>query len=224
MSQLVADSTPVSPISPRATNVWTLVDLAEKFGPLPASRIRPHPAPGTAVEQDVIDINDQENCLCELIDGVLVEKTVGFVDGYLATFLTYHLNAFVLPNNLGIVAGADAMIRLFPGMIRLPDACFIAWDRLPGRRLPAAPIADVVPDLAVEVLSRGNTPEEMDRKLHDYFTAGVRLVWYVDPPSRSVRVYRSVDDQRIVTDTLDGGDVLPGFQLKLTDLFENLDK
>ena len=79
----------------------------------------------------------------------------------------------------------------------------------------------MAPDLAVEVISRGNTREEMERKLLDYFAAGVRLVWYVYPVMREVRVYTM--PEAYVTlggqDTLDGGDVLPGFQLPLATLF-----
>ena len=79
----------------------------------------------------------------------------------------------------------------------------------------------MAPDLAVEVISRDNTREEMDRKLSDYFAAGVRLVWYVYPATREVRVYAS--PEKYVTlgaqDTLDGGDVLPGFQLPLATFF-----
>ena len=67
--------------------------------------------------------------------------------------------------------------------------CFIAWERFPNRQLPREPIPALAPDLAIEVLSEGNTEQEMQRKLHDYFTAGVRLVWYIDPRSRSAKSY-----------------------------------
>ena len=73
----------------------------------------------------------------------------------------------------------------------------------------------------MEVISRGNTCEEMQRKLIDYFAAGVRLVWYVYPGTREVRVYESPEKyvNRSTHETLDGGDVLPGFQLSLAKLF-----
>ena len=76
-------------------------------------------------------------------------------------------------------------------------------------------IADLAPDLAVEVISPRNTDKEMDDKLRDYFDAGVRLVWYVYPSSREVKVYTSPDNLTLLNEqqTLDGRDVLTGFQL-----------
>jgi Uma2 family endonuclease len=63
-----------------------------------------------------------------------------------------------------------------------------------GRELPADPIFSVVPDLAVEILSPSNTVREMERKLREYFTAGTRLVWIVDPATSTARVYTSPVD------------------------------
>ena len=76
------------------------------------------------------------------------------------------------------------------------------------------------------MLSRGNTPGEMAAKRRDYFTAGVALVWEIDPESRSIRVYSSATDLRTlgVEDTLDGGAVLPGFTLPVRQLFAELDR
>lgn len=112
-------------------------------------------------------------------------------------------------------------MRLAPGLVRIPDVAFFSWDRLPGRELPAEPIPDLAPDLAVEVLSQSNTEAEMKRKLREYFKAGVRLVWLVDPPTRTARVYTSPGRSRLVREdkALDGGAVLPGFSLKLRDWF-----
>ena len=88
-----------------------------------------------------------------------------------------------------------------------------------------APILDLAPDLAVEVLSKSNSRGEMQRKLRDYFAAGTKLVWYVDPKKRTVRVYTDPDNAATLTEdrTLDGGDVLPGFTLRLRELFAELD-
>jgi Uma2 family endonuclease len=198
-----------------------LLDLLAPIGDIPPERVLLRPMPGAATEQDVIDIETREGRLCELIDGVLVEKARGFNESRLACLLVYFLLDFVQRHDLGIVAGADGTIRLFPGQVRIPDVCFVAWDRLPGRHYPKEPIPDLAPDLAVEVLSEGNTPREMERKLADYFTAGVRLVWYVEPKSKTVRVYTGVDQLVVLggEQTLDGGDVLPGFVLPLPRLF-----
>ena len=205
-----------------AVGTWTAADLMERFGAVPLCRVRHDPPPGTATERDVIEIHAREDRLYELVDGVLVEKTVGTYESYLAMVLGRLLGNFVQQNDLGIVLGADGMMRLAPGLVRIPDVSFIAWERLPGRRIPRDPIADLAPDLAVEVISKSNTPEEMDRKLSDYFAAAVRRVWYVyHTPRREVRVYASPEQHTVISEqhTLDGGDVLPGFTLELKQLF-----
>jgi Uma2 family endonuclease len=107
------------------------------------------------------------------------------------------------------------------GLVRIPDVSFISWSRLPGGELPDEPIASVIPDLAVEVLSESNTPQEIERKLREYFQAGVRLVWVVDPKTQSATVYTSPSRSRKVgkEEALSGGKVLPGFLLPLKELF-----
>ena len=199
----------------------TLADLLDRFGPIPAERIRTNPPPGTATEQDVIDIEERESRLCELVDGVLVEKTVGIYESYLAARLVQVLSDFVHEQGLGIVLGADGMMRLTPGLVRIPDTSFISWNQLPGRRVPRVAIADVAPDLAVEVFSPSNTSREMERKRQEYLAAGVRLVWYVFPEQQEVHVY-SADRHDVLTidQAISGGDVLPGFTLPLWQLFE----
>src|SRR3954447_6402410 len=168
---------------------WTVADLFERFGPIPIRRIRQVPAPGTATERDVVEIRDRERRLFELADGVLVEKTVGVQESYIAILIASLLTEFAARGDLGMVLGADGMARLAPGLVRIPDVSFIGWERLPGRQVPPDPVLDLAPDLAVKVLSPSNTAKEMDRKLLEYFEAGVRLVWYVDPATRAVRVF-----------------------------------
>ena len=90
-------------------------------------------------------------------------------------------------NDLGVCVGADGMMRIAPGLVRIPDVSFIAWDKLPGRESPKEPIPDLAPDLAVEVLSEGNTKAEMARKVREYFEAGVILVWLIDPKKRTAQ-------------------------------------
>jgi Uma2 family endonuclease len=211
MSQVI-DSSP---------EVWTAVSLAASFGAIPLERIWTHPAPGEATEDDVVEICDHRDRLCELIDGVLVEKTVGYLESLLAVNFCRLLANFVREHDLGIVLGADGLTRLRPGQIRIPDAAFISWDRIPNRYLPEQPFWDRGLDLAVEVISHGNTSQEMNRKLADYFAAGVRAVWYVYPKSREVVVYSSPTQSVKLqeNDTLDGSPVLPGFKLSLAELF-----
>jgi len=204
----------------------TLADLVEQLGSIPLHRIRFHPLPGTATEQDVLDIERRENRLCELVDGVLVEKAMGFRESALACALIIFLSAFTRPRNLGIVTGEAGMLRLSSGLVRIPDVAFVSWGRLPGRRMPSEPIPQLAPDLAVEVLSESNTEGEMDRKLHEYFDAGVLAVWFVDPKSRTITVYTAADQFVVLNENqiLDGGIVLPGFSLPVQQLFAELDR
>ncbi len=217
----------MSVIAPYPGSIETIADLLDRLGGVPPERIRFHPYPGTATEADVLAaLEGPDKRLYELVEGVLVEKAMGFSESALAGLLGTMLNVFVRPRNLGLVAGADGALQLFSGLIRIPDVSFISWDRIPGRRRPTKPIPALVPDLAVEVLSASNTPGEMARKRHDYFTAGVRLVWEIDPDARTVTVYTGISAFKVLTaaDTLDGGAVLPGFSLLLHDLFAELDR
>ncbi len=200
---------------------WTAVDLAARFGPMPLHRICFDPVPGTATEEDVVAWEARSNRLFELIDGVLVEKTMSSFESYLALAIGTLLNIYVQPRKLGIVLGADGMLKIMPDMIRIPDVCFIAKEKLPGKFSPDIPVSSLVPDLAVEVLSRHNTQREMEEKLDDYFEVGVREVWYVDPKPRRVRVYEARTTVRELTeaDTLDSRVALPGFSMSLKELF-----
>lgn len=200
---------------------WTAADLSDRFGAMPLWRIRFDPPPGTATEADVLEIHDRHNRLCELVDGVLVEKTVGTYESYLALEIAGLLHDFVSSRQLGVVLGADGFMRFAPGLIRIPDAAFISWDNWSTDEVRRQPIADLSPDLVVEVISKSNTPEEMDRKLHDYFEAGARLAWYIYPDKQEVHVYTSTQHRQVLSkqDTLDGGAVLHGFSVELADLF-----
>jgi Uma2 family endonuclease len=204
-----------------AAAIRTAADLLRKLGDIPPERVWIDPVPGTATEKDVLAIEARENRLCELVDGVLVEKTVGYYESLVAGLVVHFLNRFVIDRDLGIALGADGTLRILPGTVRIPDACFISWDKLPGRKLPAEPIPDLVPDLAIEILSAGNTKKEMQRKLREYFEAGVSLVWFIDPASRIAEAYRSrTAKTRIGPDGILSGDpILPGFQLSLQELF-----
>jgi Uma2 family endonuclease len=212
----------MSPATIAPPEIKTLADLRERLGGVALERIWFHPAPGTATEEDVIAAEARENRLCELVDGTLVEKAMGFEEARLAGRLIYLVSAYLEQNDLGICVGADGMMRIAPGLVRIPDLSFITWDRLPGRESPREPIPDLAPDLAVEVLSEGHTSPEMARKVREYFEAGVILVWLIDPRKRTTRVFSSVEKSLLVRadQVLDGGVVLPGFVLPLSELLD----
>ena len=208
------------------TPTATLADLLHSLGDIDPARIRLQPPPGTATEQHILDIQAHEGRLCELVEHVLVEKVMGFRESLLASFLIHVLHSFVRPRNLGLVTGEAGMMRLASGLVRIPDVAFIAWDRLPGRRVPAEAIPGLAPDLAIEVLSAGNTPGEMARKRREYFAAGVQVVWMVDPRTRTVDVFTTPEQSVRLGEEhhLDGGPVLPGFTLPVHEIFAELDR
>jgi Uma2 family endonuclease len=208
------------------TNRRTVADLLRQLGNIPAERVRFQPYPGTATERDVIEVHDRENRLCELVDGTLVEKVMGFDESIYAVFLVAALVRYLETHDLGKPVGADGMVRLFPGLVRIPDTAFISWERYPKGKRRRGQIPTVAPDLIVEVLSKGNTPKEMKRKLGEYFRAGVRLVWYVDPKKRTVQVYTAPDRSVLLGEDqmLDGDDVLPGFAISIRDWFAEAER
>jgi Uma2 family endonuclease len=209
-----------------APGVRTLGDLLEHLGGISADRVLYRPTPGEATEADVLELHRRENRLYELVEGVLVEKVMGYRESLLACAMVDFLRSFVMPRNHGLVSGADGMMRLFPGLVRIPDVAYASWDRVPGRRVPDVPLPHLVPDLAVEVLSAGNTEGEMTRKIGEYFAAGVLAVWLIDPVRRTVAVYLTPHQFTTLdqTQTLCGDPVLPGFALPLRELFAELDR
>jgi len=157
----------------------------------------------------------------ELVRGQVVrEPPAGFEHGEIAIHIGAVLLAFVKENGLGRVVGTQSGFVLFdePPTVRAPDVAFVREDRFNFDRTRFAPMAA---DLAVEVLSPSNTMSEIHDKVLDYIAAGSRLVWVVDPHTRTITVYRSREAIQLITaeGEIDGGDVLPGFRCKVSELF-----
>ena len=193
------------------------------LGDVPLERVIFDPWPGTATEADLLRHVERDKRLCELIDGTLVEKPVGYWESQIAMNLAFELGPFVKRNDLGGVSGEASTLRMVSSdRIRLPDVCFISKARLPTAWV-AVPV--IAPDLAVEVLSESNTKAEMAQKLKEYFDSGARLVWYVEPKNRTVAVYHAAGEPTRVldeTDALDGEQVVPGFAMPVADLFRGV--
>ena len=158
----------------------------------------------------------------ELVRGRLVkEPPSGFEHSGIGVRVSSLLWTFVRERGLGEVVGADGgfILSVDPPTVRAPDAAFVRADRLDFDRTRFAPFA---PDLAVEVISPSNTLSEIQEKVLDYLDAGTRLAWVVDPGTRTVTVWRSREEIRLVggDGELDGGDVLPGFRVPVSTLFE----
>jgi len=210
------------------TQFPTIADVQARLGHVPDSRILSYPAPGTATIQDLLDGSITGDRLYELVDGILVEKGMGYREGALGLRIGFLIQSFLEGNNLGQVAGSDGMIRFKLDLVRMPDVSFIRWDSVDDPQVienPTGAFLEVAPDLAVEVLSPSNTRGEMEVKLGEYAKAGVKLVWYVDPERKEVDVFPKGNAKRKKTlgvgDTLDGGDVLPGFTTPVARLFES---
>ena len=160
----------------------------------------------------------------ELIEGELAELTPpGAAHGFVAANSSGILREFVRPRGLGVVFGAETgfVISTDPDTVRAPDAAFVASDRLPEGGLPVTYLR-LAPDLVVEVVSPSDTAAEVHQKVCAWLNAGCRLVWVIYPETRSVTVYRSMEDVSILgpNDTLDGAPVLEGFSIRVSELFD----
>jgi Uma2 family endonuclease len=224
----VARSTPVAPAREQsAIDADTVAALLRRLGDVPAWRVLLHPAPGTATEVDLLRRVETAGRQCELVEGTLVEKPMGLPEGVLEAVICEVVGNFVRTRRLGFCGSSSSTLRMLGGNIRLPDICYFAWEDVPERRVPQVAVPKLAPTLAIEVLSEGNTADEMKKKRSEYFESGTRRVWEFDPRARTVDVYRPTapeSPRRLeASATLEGEDVLPGFSVKLAELFSALD-
>ena len=180
----------------------------------------------SVVEQGTALVEDIERY--EVIDGVRVEREpMGAFETVLASWLCHLINSFAGGKKLSLAVNEVLFVLNVPrNLKRRPDVAFVPYARWPTPVMARESAWNVVPDLAVEVVSPSNLAEEIDRKITDYFQAGVRLVWVFYPDSGRVYVYQSPTQVSILerTDTLDGGEVLPGFRLPIVRLYEAVTK
>ena len=161
---------------------------------------------------------------CELIRGEVIRMSPsGGIHGKLTIRIGVLLDSYVRPRRLGIVCGAETgfILERDPDTVRGPDASFVSQDRVPPEGEPEGywPFA---PDLAVEVISPNDLYREIEQKVEEYLKAGVRLVWIVNPGTRTVTVHRPPSAVHIlrVDDRLTGEDVIPGFEAAVSEVFE----
>lgn len=180
--------------------------------------------PGLPV-REFAKLPEEEAHRLELSRGRVVrEPAPGPRHGYLTGRLHRLLGTFAEENERGLVfVDTGFALSMDERIVRVPDVAFVSSDRIPDEGLGDR-FWEMAPDLAVEVVSPSNRASEMQQKALDYLDAGARLVWFVDPAERTVTVYRSRDDIRILAgaSVLDGQDALPGFRLPLEDLFSGL--
>jgi Uma2 family endonuclease len=160
---------------------------------------------------------------CELVRGELILMSpAGSEHGWIVTNITAPLAIFVKQHSLGRVFGAETGFRIGhdPDTVRAPDVAFVTAERI-GARL-AAGFFPGAPDLSVEVLSPDDRAGEVLAKVQDWLDAGCRAVWVADPRTRTVTVYRSRSEIVVLgeSETLSGGNLLPGFSLPVGELFQ----
>jgi len=159
----------------------------------------------------------------ELIDGVFIEvPPANAQHGHIAVRIAVLLDSFARPRGLGSVSTEVGFIlRRNPDLLRGPDVALVRAERVPPGGPPATFWA-LAPDLAVEVISPEDRPAEIQAKVREYLEAGTRLVWLVYPATRTVVVIRSLleREELVEADTLDGGEVLPGFSCRVAEIFE----
>jgi Uma2 family endonuclease len=172
--------------------------------------------------EELLEITDRP--MPELIDGQLVERPpMGRkADAVAANFLSV-VHVYVKAHQLGVVNGAQGSYQIFPDdpkKVRIPDVSFARREKIPEEGVEEGH-GKIAPDLAVEVISPNDLAVEVAVKVRDFLNAGVSMVWVANPDTSEVLIYRSDGTLALLRsgDVLDGGDVLPGFQCPVSDLF-----
>jgi Uma2 family endonuclease len=159
----------------------------------------------------------------ELVRGEIVMlPPPGFQHGEVQVNVATLLKPHVRAHRLGrITVESGVVIERDPDTVRGPDVAFWSVERLPFDQCPQG-YPEVAPDLCVEVLSPSRRLRDIREKIQEYFTRGVRMVWIVDPHNRTISVYRSADEGRLLheTATLSGEEVLPGFTCRVAEFFD----
>jgi Uma2 family endonuclease len=201
----------------------TFADVVRRLGDVALDRIRSRPFPGAATEADCLQVNDSSKSgSCELVEGILVERPqMSYFEDSLATVLGCYLHLYLQKTRLGKGFSAGAIYRMRSGNLRVPDYSVCLKDKFPTGKVTRVPIADFAPDLAVEVLSRSNTVDEIARKRQELFESGTQLIWIVDPGRRVVEVHSPSGQLTVLSeaDVLTGGELLPGFNLSISQWF-----
>ncbi len=159
----------------------------------------------------------------ELVDGVLIDRPKGIERDSIACQIMVLIGNHVVNKKLGVVNGSRCGFQIFEGdpeKVRVSDASFTSRERISRDRL-AQGHARVAPNLIVEVTSLDGSADQLESKLNDYLSAGVLLIWVVYPISQTVIVHRAngLLNRLQANEILDGGDVLPGFEVEVSQLF-----
>jgi Uma2 family endonuclease len=174
-------------------------------------------------DEEFMALPDDGHCY-EIVSGELIDMgNSGAKHGYIAIILSSALFAIVMAKKLGALFDSSTAFKMKSGNKRSPDISFVAKERLQGLKDLPDGFLEGAPDLAIEILSPGNTIAEIHDKLVEYFDNGARLVWVIHPKENHVLVYRcSQEPERLLKsiDFLEGEDVVPGFSLPISDFLQ----
>ena len=175
---------------------------------------------GPATLQDLLN-TPRDGRKYELVDGEILVSPAGMRHSEVGGAIFGLIWEFLQGNPIGKVYTSDVGIAFPNGNVRSPDVTYVSLAKLPGGVSPET-FGEVIPDLAVEVIGDSQSHSDLARKALEYLGAGATLVWVVDPEPMRVVVYSHPNHVRVLnaSDTLDGGDLLPGFSCKVAELLE----
>ncbi len=170
--------------------------------------------------EQYVSLPENQDRRLELEDGMIVELAPSsFLNTVTEGRIIYYLNAVIIPGNLGHLTVPDGGFRLSPSRVRQPDIGFISSSH--GLKVEGV-VIPITPDLAVEVVS---PDEDVFKRAKEFIRAGTRIVWAVYAEDRTIAVFTPAEGSEFrireltVNDTLDGGDVLPGFSIPVAQIF-----
>jgi Uma2 family endonuclease len=171
--------------------------------------------------EDLLTMPDGD--LYELVDGQLVERPMGTESSWVGGKLFRLIAEYAETNGLGWGLPSDSSYQCFPNrpnQVRKPDISFIRLGRLPNEEFPRGHCR-IAPDLVAEVVSPNDFYSEVIRRILDFQSAGVPMIWVIDPDSRTVTVYRSDNSLTLLHEheLLSGENVLEGFTCNIAELF-----
>lgn len=155
----------------------------------------------------------------ELVNGEVKEVPASFKHDAIGANIIGLMMPFA--RRRGVLTGSQAGFRMQNRNIRCPDVGYTRKERLPDGQPPEG-FAGFAPDICIEIISPSEDRHEMDDKVREYFAAGAQQVWHLFPPTQTLRLFTAPDVFTDLTadDVIDGGDLLPGFQCRVAELFD----